>query len=399
MTGSSTAKSAWAVAKWEFGRYCKLRDQLIGMLSLLIGGCIGIGAVKISQSNSKITLVTNQAALLEGWPKDSQITLVVEQKSSAELRDLVLEKKFDAALAVPEQKEQDWELLVRSEPVWLDQVKLHLNQRKAQSSMISEGISPESLAKVFSPATIAINNVLPNTTSKADKALAMSVLVMVMLTSWLGLAYMLTGISGEKQQRVTEQIVSAISAQAWIDGKLLGITAASLASTANLVFTGILAGVVAKAFGFELPMPASIGRLDLIACILVFCLGSVFLWNCFYASVASVINDPNTSARSSLMFLPVLPMATAAVAMAKPDGLWMRVLSIMPGSSATAMPIRLLIGHVPMWELVSSLLALLAAIVILRTIAGRVFRAGILLTGKEPSWLEIARWSLRSTPS
>ena len=47
---------------------------------------------------------------------------------------------------------------------------------------------------------------------------------LMMLGVFTGIAYQFIVITGEKQLRVTEQVVSAITPQMWIDGKILGIS-------------------------------------------------------------------------------------------------------------------------------------------------------------------------------
>lgn len=416
MRRSKTLAPVLAVAKWEFGRYFKLRDQLIATLSLIIGGCVGIGAVKISRANSEVKVAIQGTALPIQLAKDSNIKLTASSDSLDELKRQVLDKEIDAVLiarpepATPTSTQSNdhaaeeatsmgssFELFVRNEPAWLDELRFPLNQWHTQQAITRTGMSAQQLASVFTPVELTVTNVNDRTTNKLDQLIAMLLLMMVILTSWLGLAYFLSGITGEKQQRVTEQIVSAISPQSWIDGKLLGITAASMASVGNLMLTGAVSFGIATWAGMSMPLPESAMRVSLIALTMIYGLGGVLMWNCFYAAIATIINDPNTSSRSSLMFVPVLPMATAAFAMNKPDGSWMQVLSIFPGSSATAMPIRLLMSEVPVWELAVSLSALIVSIGLLRLLAGRIFQAGILLVGKEPTWFEIVTWSVKGS--
>lgn len=67
----------------------------------------------------------------------------------------------------------------------------------------------------------------------------------------------------------------------------------------------------------------------------------------------------------------------------------------MPGTSSTAMPIRLFLGEVAWWEVATCLLFLLVGVYILRLAAGRIFAAGIMLYGKEPTWFAVIRWAIR----
>ena len=52
-------------------------------------------------------------------------------------------------------------------------------------------------------------------------------IALMCLGVFLGMASFFAGITGEKAMRVTEQVVAAISPQTWVDGKLLGLTAAA----------------------------------------------------------------------------------------------------------------------------------------------------------------------------
>lgn len=72
----------------------------------------------------------------------------------------------------------------------------------------------------------------------------------------------------------------------------------------------------------------------------------------------------------------------------------MRTLSLIPGASSTAMPMRLMLAEVAAFEVFLSLVLVLAGIAGLRILAGRVFAAGIMLYGKEPSWLDIVTWTV-----
>ena len=124
----------------------------------------------------------------------------------------------------------------------------------------------------------------------------------------------------------------------------------------------------------------------------LFALGGFAFWFTLFALVAATIDDPNSSSRSSLMFLPFLLMGAAFAGLDRPDSPWMRVLSIVPGTSPAAMPVRLLRGDPHAVEILASLLLLAAGAWFFRWTAGRVFGMSMLMTGKEPSVREVLRW-------
>jgi ABC-2 type transport system permease protein len=75
-----------------------------------------------------------------------------------------------------------------------------------------------------------------------------------------------------------------------------------------------------------------------------------------------------------------------------PDSALMRVMTFVPGCSSAALPARMVVSEVPAWQVPISVALLAAGIWVLRRLAGKVFAAGILSYGKEPSLREVARW-------
>ncbi len=392
-------KMTWTVACWEFRRYFKLKDQIVGLVSLLLGAAVGFGGFRIAQSAGQVELAVLGASPGFVLPEKGKLSLVTADHTEQEWRDLVKAGEVDGLLIItaPTKPASDlWnaQLIVRQEPTWLEELKPLLQAERMQWEMQAAEIAPATLARILAPADVEVVTLADRDVSKTDRLAAYCILGATLVTSWIGLAYLLTGITGEKQQRVTEQIVSAIRPQMWIDGKLLGITAAAICSLAFLILTSLITLAASMILGFEIPLPGALRRWEFIPLLAAFYFGGVFFWNCFYAGVAAVINDPNTSSRSSLLFLPLLPMFACGLVASQPDGAMMRSLSLIPGTSSVAMPMRLVLGEVSTVELLSSLILMVAGIAVLRLIAGRVFAAGIMLYGKEPSWLDIALWTL-----
>ncbi|XZE21377.1 ABC transporter permease [Pirellulaceae bacterium SH449] len=389
-------KPCLTVARWEFFRYFKWKDQLIGVVAMIFGAAIGYAAMRLSQSTSQVELAVLGASDSFAFADKGNLKLAEGTNDEAMWQQMVEAGKVDGLLKINASSREGFvaELIVRKEPAWLEELRPIVEAEKLRWEILDAQIPIGTVERLLSPSKIDIVSLSAGETSKGDRMIAYGMLVAMLLTSWIGLAYMMTGITGEKQMRVTEQVVSAIRPQAWIDGKLLGISGAAIGSLAFLFLTGLICLPAANFLGIDVALPGALKRWDLVPLLLVYYLGGVFFWNCFYAAVAAVINDPNTSSRTSLLFLPMLPMMAAGFVASKPDGAMMKTLSILPGASSTAMPMRMILGEVSYLETISSILFLLLGIFVLRTIAGRVFAAGIMLYGKEPTWVDILKWSL-----
>jgi ABC-2 type transport system permease protein len=153
----------------------------------------------------------------------------------------------------------------------------------------------------------------------------------------------------------------------------------------------VLFVVMLKLSGMDFPIPWAALRPEKLLFFLILSVLGIFFWNCVFAAIAVTINDPNSSTRSSLMFLPLMFVGMGFPGLQKPDAPVMRALALMPGTSPTVMTARLVLSEVPTLEVVASILMLVLTILVLRRIAGKVFTAGILLTGKELSWAEAWR--------
>jgi len=410
------------VAAWEFGRYFKLKDQIIGLVSMLLGATIAYGATRIATSASGVELAVIGAGPHFELPAEGRLKMAEGTFPEEQWRAQVLAGDVDGLLIfakpdshahstnhsdesvgdaqatnIPGTLSPDnlWsaQLVVRQSPTWLADLQPSLQADRTRTLIEASGISPQALASIAAPAQVTVVELSDQAVSKSDRMVAYCILGATLLTSWIGLAYMLTGITGEKQQRVTEQIVSAIRPQMWIDGKVLGITCASIGSLAFILVSGVIAMLAAFVVGYDPPIPAAISRWDLLPIFAFFYVAGVLFWNCFYAGVAAVINDPNTSSRTSLLFLPMLPLFAAGLVVSQPNGALMRTLSLLPGTSVTAMPMRLVLGEVSTPDLLLSIALLLFGIAALRWVAGRVFAAGIMLYGKEPTWMDMAKWA------
>ena len=75
-----------------------------------------------------------------------------------------------------------------------------------------------------------------------------------------------------------------------------------------------------------------------------------------------------------------------------PNSTYANALSLIPFTSPIAMPVRWVAGNLPVSEVILSLAILAISIVGVTWIASRIYRVGILMTGKRPSPKELLRW-------
>ena len=69
-----------------------------------------------------------------------------------------------------------------------------------------------------------------------------------------------------------------------------------------------------------------------------------------------------------------------------------RIASMLPFASIIVMPARMVLSEIPTWQFIVSLLVNLGTMFLLFPMAGKVYRIGILMSGKKPKWTEVAKW-------
>ncbi len=209
----------------------------------------------------------------------------------------------------------------------------------------------------------------------------------------------LRGVMEEKTSRVAEVIVSSVSPDAFLAGKVLGV--GSVALTQQLVWlvasVGVFAarGPILRAAGvsnMDITLPTA-GPGAVVLLLLFFLLG-FFLYAAFFAAVGAVVNNSEDAQQASL---PVMLMLVSTVAfivpvILSPNNAVSRVVSWLPMSAPILMPLRLSLVPVPWPEITATLLGLALTCVAAIRFSARVFRVGLLMYGKRPSVREIIRW-------
>lgn len=383
------------VAKWEFKRWFKFKEQII---TLLIGALISLlifGGKSLLEkfTNEEIKIAVISSGLQLKFSTESNIKLTeIELNDLSSQKKLLSEEKIDGILIIKDT--ENVELIVNREPSWLALVQEAFNSARQQIKLEQSNISAKQLNDIYRQTDVKLNftGVKKEKSSTGEKFAAGIFIGLMLIGVFSGLAYQFVAITGEKQLRITEVIVSAISPQTWIDGKILGISLLSLTMLVTYSFTSVIFVFISSLFGSGWSFPLVIANPLLIIGLIIFSLAGFFFWNTLFSAIAATINDPNTSARGSLMMAPAIPVAIAFFALGNPDSTAMKILSLFPLTSSPVISARLVLTEVTIIEIFASLLLLIISTLYLRKAAGKVFALSVLMYGKEASWKEISKW-------
>jgi len=219
-----------------------------------------------------------------------------------------------------------------------------------------------------------------------------------LMTTLYGVTVM-RSVLEEKTNRIAEVLMSAIRASHLMAGKIIGVGSAAVAQV--LIWGAITALIVNMSgrFGGKFALPPTVLqalRIEPATGVLLFLF---FLLGFFlYASVFATVGAAVTSEQEaqSVQFLALTPLIAPLIFMQTilnaPLGPAATTLGIVPFTAPIAMPMRMASTPVPPIEIGVSLVLLACAIAAMSWVAGKVYRVGMLSTGKRPTLGELVRW-------
>ena len=194
---------------------------------------------------------------------------------------------------------------------------------------------------------------------------------------------LLSNVSKEKENRIMEVLLTSVTPQQLLTGKILGLGLVGLLQTVLWLGTSTLL-LNLSGRTFQLPSDIVLPPSFLAWGLVFFVLGYAV-----YASLMAGLGAlaPNLREASQATFVIMLPLMiplflSSSVFMQAPNGTIATVLSLFPLSAPVAMMARLSAGGVVWWQApLAALLLALTAWLILRGVAG-MFRAQALLSGQ-----------------
>ncbi|MBT0608247.1 ABC transporter permease [Aequorivita echinoideorum] len=225
----------------------------------------------------------------------------------------------------------------------------------------------------------------------------------------------------EKTSRVIEVIISSVKPRALLLGKIFGTTLAGITQfLVWVILIGILSTIVTSLFGID---PASVSPqqqaleqgvdggaqevirqvlmeinnlpiLNLIIMFILFFVGGYLLYASLYASIGAAV-DSETDTQQFMM--PILMPLILAVYVGfftvidNPHGTVSQVFSYIPFTSPVVMLMRIPFG-VPLWQQILSVVILFLSFGATVWFAAKIYRVGILMYGKKPTYKEIFKW-------
>lgn len=217
----------------------------------------------------------------------------------------------------------------------------------------------------------------------------------------------MTSIIEEKNNRVLELVVSSVKPNDLMMGKILGIGAVAVTQIliwAILIIAGSLCLMpfmtTAAATADDPTLVAAISQLGdpafmvkLMVFMVLFLIGGYLFYSSIYAAIGSAVD--NIQDASQLQTVAIVPIILALIismsVVQDPNSglaLW---TSIIPFTSPMVMMARMPFG-IPVWQSLLSVVLLYASFFGMIWLSAKIYRVGIFMYGKKPTFMELMRW-------
>lgn len=301
-------------------------------------------------------------------------------------------------------------------------IERSLNNKLTNLRLESAGVDISSIEAARSKIDIAIENYEGRQTSimsswiKAIFGGAAGYLLMMFIIIYGNMV--MRSVIEEKTNRIIEIIISSVKPYHLMMGKIIGTSLAGVTQFLIWVVLGGLFMFLATAvFGLQLE-PATMANqemvnpentsamqaiiydiaqlpmMTLIVSFLIFFIGGYFLYSSIYAAIgAAVDNETDTQQFMLPIIIPLmLAMYVGFFAVIEnPHGTVSVVFSHIPLTSPIVMLMRIPFG-VPWWEILLSMFLLFATFALVVWFAAKIYRVGILMYGKKPTYKELYKW-------
>ena len=297
---------------------------------------------------------------------------------------------------------------LKIDPVLIDSIKSRANEVKI------EAVKKDELGKL--------------TSSNFDIASGIGYLTgfLIYITLFIYGVMVMRGVMEEKTNRIAEVMISSVKPFQLMMGKIIGIGAVGL--TQFLIWIILISGLTALlgsslspetiqqvqnaqggSGGMQQAAPpggmaalvtnlSSVNWIMVVGCFLFYFLGGYLFYASLFAAVGSAVNEDSQDAQS-LSFPITLPIILAIIIMINaindPGSSLATWSSIIPFFSPIVMMARIPFGvpdTVPYWQLGLSMVLLVLGFLFTTWLSAKIYRTGILLYGKKPSWKEMVKW-------
>ena len=348
------------------------------------------------------------------------------------LRDSVLNESYEGLLLIPNNSQNDSlqyqvQYISNDSPsiVYISELEDVITKKMTAENFQRVGLDTIKINKAKADVSIQLNKASGETALKGLNEIKIFIggsfgyLIMMFIIIYGNMV--MRSVIEEKTSRIIEVIISSVKPFQLMMGKIIGTSLAGILQFLIWAILGLAAMfLMTTVFGAQMGATTDAqtqalqaaqnqmgGELQLylneilnlpIATILVsfiiYFIGGYFLYSSFYAAIGAAV-DNETDSQQFLMPI-IMPLILGVyigffTVVNDPNGTVATVFSMVPLTSPIVMMMRIPFG-VPLWQIVLSITILFGTFFGVVWFASKIYRVGILMYGKKPTWKELYKW-------
>lgn len=376
-----------------------------------------------SKSNAKDILILDESGLFSNTFSDTETIHYeyLKDKTLQEARAEVLATSKYGLLYIPKEETVQKAFYSEESPSLslVNELTGALEKTLFQYNLTQKGIDKAEIDSARTKITLQMENFTGEKTSEFDNVMKIAIggvagyLIFMFIIIYGNM--IMRSVIEEKTNRIVEIIISSVKPFQLMLGKIIGTSLAGITQFAIwLVIGGVLFALAPSLFQVDTPtatqaMAATESYseisniitalyhfpfLETSGVFLLFFVGGYLLYSSLYAMVGAMV-DNETDTQQFLMPILIPLMLAFYVGMfsviEEPHGTISVVFSYIPLTSPVVMLMRIPFG-VAWWEVLISLLLLYITFFLVIKIASKIYRIGILMYGKKPTYKEVWKW-------
>jgi len=395
----------WQIIKHEYIKHVFTKRFLFGLLSLPLMICLMFAVVLIVTAfslNTEPVGIIDHAGILQeispptekGSPFNPQITFLSYDSEDQANSDLNA-GTIQAYYVIPENYPQNTQVILTFNEEPDSGVQSQFTQLIRTNLEPFRDMDPQIWERLQSGNNITTLSLDNSREVKQDQwylillpFIAGILFIVVVMTSG---GYLLQAVVEEKENRTMEIVVTSVSPNKLMAGKIIGNISVGLTQLIAWLIFGWIALKVGGRFWpilgeFSLPM-------NYILILLLTLLPAFIMVAAIMAAIGSTMTEIQEAQQvSSLVSLSMtVPFYFSNMFMMNPNGPFATALSFFPLTSALTLLMRIGFTVVPTWQIVVIIAILILSALAAVWFAGRAFRLGMLQYGKKLSIKEVLR--------
>lgn len=305
-------------------------------------------------------------------------------------------------------------------------------QNQIQSILRTERLKRydlENMDQILADANVRVNSIqtLKNNDQEDDEKMEKTSttaswlmgLILGMMLYFILIVYgqqVLQSVIDEKQTRVLDVMVTSCTPFELMMGKILGIAvvaalqiviwAVLIIGASAFVMPLVMGGAdveAALAAAQNVPDPevlSMVGKFTNVSYLaglflelLLYIVGGFLFYASMYAAIGSAVDTPQDAAQfNGIIMMPVIVAIMVMMSvMNDPNSDLVFWCSMIPFTSPIVMMARIPFG-IPTWQVAVSLVVLFISFFLMVWVAARIFRVGVFMHGKKPTWKDLGAW-------